>query len=414
VLAWRDVLHDGPVPPADAAELRRVRAEHLAGRGWGGVREIEGQLAARDRLLEEHASGEVVLWFEADLYDQLQLVQVLDALSRLGADPARITLVSVGEYPGIAHFGGLGELRADQLAPLARDGQRLSGEALELAAAAWSAFTAPDPGGMPAIARARSPVLRHLGEGFARLLEEYPSRTDGLSRTQRRILLAAADGEASAAAVFERVWVAERRPFLADELCWALVRELAAGPAPLLVVGDPGQAFPRRRLRLTTTGEEALAGRLDHVRRNGIDRWIGGVHLAGHSTPWRYDDRLERLLPAPRSSAEIVARYFEMWNTGDSSIAGEVLDPAWVDHAHPEVAGPRGVRQAVERVRAARPELAFQIEAVLGEGDLVAAVGQVHRGPASSDQASRLIWLVRLRDGRMSEMWTFHDSAPGA
>jgi hypothetical protein len=43
-----------------------------------------------------------------------------------------------------------------------------------------------------------------------------------------------------------------------------------------------------------------LAGRLDHVRRNGIDRWIGGVRLAGHSTPWRYDERLETLLPSDR------------------------------------------------------------------------------------------------------------------
>jgi hypothetical protein len=36
-------------------------------------------------------------------------------------------------------------------------------------------------------------------------------------------------------------------------------------------------------------------------------------------------------------SHQIVARYFEMWNTGDPSIAVEILSPAWVDHAHPEI-----------------------------------------------------------------------------
>jgi hypothetical protein len=32
-----------------------------------------------------------------------------------------------------------------------------------------------------------------------------------------------------------------------------------------------------------------------------------------------------------RSSQEIAARYFEMWNTGDVSIATEILSPEWVD-----------------------------------------------------------------------------------
>ncbi len=49
-------------------------------------------------------------------------------------------------------------------------------------------------------------------------------------------------------------------------------------------------------MRLTVTGEEVLAARRDHVRLNGIDPWVGGVHLAGRSTPWRYDERLETLL----------------------------------------------------------------------------------------------------------------------
>ncbi|HXM56206.1 MAG TPA: hypothetical protein VOB72_12515 [Candidatus Dormibacteraeota bacterium] len=288
VLPWRDVLHDGPVPAAGSpAALRRVRAAHLAARGWGVAAEIERDLAARDARLEAHADGEYVLWFEADLYDQLQLVQVLDALRRRGVDPARVTLVSVGEYRGIAHFGGLGELRAEQLAQLAGEGRRLDDAAMDLAAAAWAAFTAPDPRGLAPIAAARSPELRFLGEAFARVQQEYPSRTDGLSLTQRRILLAVAGGAATPRDAFRHVWHAERRPFLADALFDAYARELAACAAPLLAVGDD-------RLALTGAGEEVLAGRRDHVLLNGLDRWVGGVHLAGHRT-FRYDERLETL-----------------------------------------------------------------------------------------------------------------------
>lgn len=50
-------------------------------------------------------------------------------------------------------------------------------------------------------------------------------------------------------------------------------------------------------------------------------------------------------------SQQIAARYFGIWNTGDSSIAAEILSPGWVDHAHPEVTGPHDVQLAVERTR---------------------------------------------------------------
>jgi ketosteroid isomerase-like protein len=109
-------------------------------------------------------------------------------------------------------------------------------------------------------------------------------------------------------------------------------------------------------------------------------------------------------------SWEVVARYFEMWNTGDTSIADEILDGAWVDHAHPEVGGPDDVKRAVERIRTARPDLRFQLDTILidptvavttdgGDGGLFAAVG--------SSGGTRLIWLIRVRAGRLVEMWTY-------
>jgi ketosteroid isomerase-like protein len=114
---------------------------------------------------------------------------------------------------------------------------------------------------------------------------------------------------------------------------------------------------------------------------------------------------------AARLPREIAARYFEMWNTGDSSLASEILSPDWVDHAHPEVGGPRGVQQAVEQIRAAQPDLRFEIESILGDGNLVAVVGSVGNTAQADRKPSRLVWLIRLEDGRMAEMRTYRDTS---
>jgi SnoaL-like protein len=99
----------------------------------------------------------------------------------------------------------------------------------------------------------------------------------------------------------------------------------------------------------------------------------------------------------------VVARYFEMWNTGDTSSVAEIVAPNWVDHDHPEVTGPESVAQAVSSVRAARPGLRFEIEAILSGDGLVTATGSVG--------GARLTWVVRLAEGLMAEMHTYREEA---
>jgi hypothetical protein len=75
---------------------------------------------------------------------------------------------------------------------------------------------------------------------------------------------------------------------------------MAQGPHPLLGVDPPGRPVERSTsMRLTDTGARVLAGEADQIALNGIDRWIGGVHLQGHQLPWRWDDGTEAIIPLP-------------------------------------------------------------------------------------------------------------------
>jgi Domain of unknown function (DUF1835) len=295
VVVWRDVLHEGPVPAVDDAELRRVRARFLSGGGADAAERVRRLLAKRDIALEAGREGRYVLWFEADLYDQLQLAQILDHLARLDVEPERITLVSIGEHLGIARFGGLGELDAQQLAALPeRAAVALTADALELGSAAWTALRAPDPRGLATIVAARSPVLRFVPEAFDRLSREYPSTRDGLSLTERRLLAAVADGAASAGEAFVRAAAREARPFLGDTWAFARLERFATADAPLVRAAAPVERHTP--LTITDAGRSVLAGDADHVALNGIDRWIGGVHLQGGDVRWRFDEALEAVM----------------------------------------------------------------------------------------------------------------------
>jgi hypothetical protein len=293
ILYWRDVLHDGPVPALDPDELRRVRADHIARAHRRDPAEVLATFTERDRVLAANRDGRYVLWFEADLYDQLQIIEILSRLADLAVPASRITLICIGEYPGIAHFGGLGELTGDQLRDLL-PGAVLSPAALDLARHAWSAFRAASPTQLRAVAATRSGELRFLGEAFDRLSREFPSVRDGLSLAERRVLAAVAEGSPDAGTAFVRAAAREARPYLGDSSCFTMMDALAGAPVPLLDAARP--VSRTTGLRLTEAGARVLAGEEDHVRLNGIDRWIGGVHLYGREVRWRWDDGTEAIV----------------------------------------------------------------------------------------------------------------------
>jgi len=60
---------------------------------------------------------------------------------------------------------------------------------------------------------------------------------------------------------------------------------LAAAPVPLLEAESGTD-----RVAITDAGRRVLDGRDDHVALNGVDRWIGGVHVTGD---WRWDEGTE-------------------------------------------------------------------------------------------------------------------------
>ena len=254
LLPWRDVLHEGPVPDLPrrraAARARGVPGHARAARRRRG----RGELRARDeRLAAAVAEGEpVVLWFEHDLYDQLQLIQILAGLPDR---PAHVELICVGSFPGRPGFAGLGELEPDELASLWPVRTRGHARARAHRARGVGRRARRRP------ARAR-PRGRHAGRAPAVPRARAAAAARGAARRPRRPrphrAPAARSGRAPARAracdAFLASMAAEEAPFMGDTIAFDRLDGLArAGRATtarsLLTDGRRGGARRPRRPR---------------------------------------------------------------------------------------------------------------------------------------------------------------------
>jgi DNA-binding transcriptional MerR regulator len=277
VLSWQDVLHEGPVPAVPPAELRVVRARFLSECGWGSERSLLDAFERRDRLVEHalDARTQVVLWFEQDLYDQLQLLQVL-AL----AGDAELELIQADDH--------LGPLQADELEALWPSRRPVTGELRATARNAWDAFRATEPTALAELLGRDTSALPHLAGALRRLLEELPAAGDGLSRTERQLLEPLLDGPKRPHQLFLANQAREEAAFLGDAWAWKRLAELVPlveelpPPPPL---GDPRE-FAATPVVLAQFGRDVLDGKADRMDAAPPERWVGGTRVDG---TWRWD-----------------------------------------------------------------------------------------------------------------------------
>ncbi|MEO8194737.1 MAG: DUF1835 domain-containing protein [Gemmatimonadales bacterium] len=306
ILSWRDVLHEGPVPAGLSLDgLSRVRAAYLAAEGMGDPATLERDLAERDNMLRRFSDfDEVILWFDWDLYDQLQVLQILDFL----ADFSRKDLEETGTRLSIVCIDGyLGTLAPDAFPQLNESRTEVSEEMLALARRAWTAFRSDDPRELERVARGDTSALKFLAGALERELEELPSVFNGLSRSESQVLEAIAHGPLSFNEVFKRCAIREERIFCGDVVMARYIERMSRKRTPLLAYpsGDAidaprteedSRAFRNAEMALTTAGREVLSGDKDWIEMGGSDRWLGGVHLDGEAARWRWDSEARQVI----------------------------------------------------------------------------------------------------------------------
>ena len=251
---------------------------------------------------------EAVLWFEHDLLDQLQIVQILNLIGSGFAKPHTLSMICIDRFDGVEGFRGLGQLNCEQIASLWPRRKAVSDAQIDLAHAGWAAFCSADPRDLENYVSGDLDDLPFLAAALKRHLEEYPSRSTGLTRTEAQILKLVAGGVHSPVALFVQNMDLETVLYMGDWSTFSRIDVLCSGARPLLSCTPDGtfrhppdetfppKAFGAQQLHLTEDGRAVQAGTRSAAGLIARDEWLGGVHLKSGEPMWMWDGANRRMV----------------------------------------------------------------------------------------------------------------------
>ena len=220
-LVWKETYLEGPLPQSDDLHVfRSVRAEFLSTFEELSSIKVDALYKHLQRmdnaLLELSESSELMLWFDACIFDQTILMRVLYLLNQNRTNLPKIYLYCCKSYC----------LTNEDFQKGYSEKVLLDCHDVGIAAKAWSAFVCKDATQMIELADsedfAHMPAMR---KALLRCAEDVPN-ANGLSRTERQILQILSIGKHSFEEIFQGLDAFEEYPFLGDSACKRILNNL--------------------------------------------------------------------------------------------------------------------------------------------------------------------------------------------
>lgn len=305
MLICRDVLSVGPLDSEFEVDTwSRMRAafwtEVLDGDDFDGP--VSFGANSRDlyaNLMELASAHEIRVWAGMALSDQVLLAFVAHFAQRLDIED-RVTVVQLSDSQRLVR--GLGSAPAEMLSehPSA---MTLEAEQISYSSEVWKAVCASTPERLIALMHEPSTALPLMRAALDVLPSRYPDVRTGLSGWDQRLLAAVANGgstEISAARVIGDVMSAEisnedslALDTVGDSWLYYRLRSLGRSSLAQPLVEANSLTAPMRaaNYRLSEAGRAVLDAERNAIELNGIDDWVGGVHVTSDSGDiWMHED----------------------------------------------------------------------------------------------------------------------------
>ena len=299
LLADHDQLSHGPLRPFQSLDgWRKMRAAYHDRLPAGAFpTPIEDDpspdlLLNVDRLRDAET---ITVWLGTDLAEQLRLAWMTALLPHLEVDPGRLRMVQFNCDEGGWETGHIAVLNPAQAAAHPPP-MPLNSSCLDELSEAWSAASAETPNALLSFLTGAPHPLTHLRRSFCAFLDLFPDLRTGLNAWELELLRnTAAEGPRAAMVIGHTLTHDMEFPnWVGTDYLLGRVRRLSDPnlPHPLLAVVGDGVDIATTQITLTDSGREILAGHGNAVEWNGIDDWVGGVHLnSAGGRVWFHDNR---------------------------------------------------------------------------------------------------------------------------
>ena len=244
VLPWRDVLHEGPLTLHESLpDQSEERAAFIADFADQPLEQVQRDFAERDQtFLKATEYDRVELWFEHDLYDQLQLLQILYFAKQYMPD-VDLYLVQADDY--------LCELSDRDFENLPQKAMAVTQAQAEYAQACWQAL-------MTGQAIEETGPLPYVAQALARFEKEKAEIPHSLILAARPLR----DGCVTVLEMFKAMQAAEEAKFMGDLSFYHMIRRFLVGEDALFQgayeEGMEYRVFFDLKLELTALGRAKL------------------------------------------------------------------------------------------------------------------------------------------------------------
>ncbi|MDA8685431.1 DUF1835 domain-containing protein [Robiginitalea sp.] len=189
IITWREMLCEGKTETNVGSEtFWRTRFEFLhqnysVSKSWF----IEKTLKEYRSLCNHKQQDEIVLWFEYDLFCQINMLAVISWL-KTHRRHAKITLACSGDQTKSRQFKGLSELKSQEIRELYNNRVELSQDDIEFADYVWQLYCSDNPMRLENLSDFGNYQFPYLESAVQAHLKRFPTIKNGLNAVENQLL----------------------------------------------------------------------------------------------------------------------------------------------------------------------------------------------------------------------------------
>lgn len=268
IITWREMLCEGKTLSTVGSEsFWKTRFEFLnknykVSKSWF----VEKTLKEYRSLCNHKQQDQIVLWFEYDLFCQINMLAVISWL-KTHRRHAEISLACSGKVEGEGKYFGLCELNDEQLHSLYNNRINLSQDDIEYADYVWQLYCSDNPMRLENLGDFGNYQFEYLNEAVQAHLQRFPSIRNGLNQMENSILHMADQNEIGGKREFIGSLLQEVNPYGYGD---TQISRMLTRLRPLFTSFNP--------VKLSKKGQEVMDGKTNYYALlRDSDTYLGGA-----------------------------------------------------------------------------------------------------------------------------------------